>query len=347
MNFSAKELANILGAEIVGDSDISVNSFHKIEGATAGSLTFLANPKYESFIYSTEASIVLVNNDFQPKEPISSTLLKVKDSYVALAQLMQLYAKNLPQPSGIHSDAVISDSAEIKDIEYIGAFTFISDNVKVGAGTSIYPQVFIGANVHIGKNCILYPGVKVYKDTRIGDNVCIHSNSVIGSDGFGFAPSEAGYEKIPQLGKVIIEDNVEIGANVCIDKPSMGATIIHKGVKLDNLIQIAHGVELGEKTVIAAQTGVSGSTTIGENCMIGGQVGFVGHIDIADGSKFGAQAGVNKTIKEENQAWNGTPAQSYSNENKSRSIYRHLPDMKKRIDQLEREIKELKKNIDS
>jgi len=345
VKFSAEELAHILNAKIEGNAEAQVSRFSKIEEAKEGSLTFLANPKYESFIYSTEASIVLVNKDFEAKESIGSTLLRVEDSYVALAQLLKIYSENLPKPSGIDSTASIADSAEISNVAYIGAFTSIQENSHIGEGSYIYPQVYIGTDVKIGKNCIIYPGVKIYKDAIIGDNVTVHANSVIGADGFGFAPAAEGYEKIPQLGNIIIEDHVEIGANVCIDKPSMGSTIIYKGAKLDNLIQIAHGVEVGERTVIAAQTGVSGSTKIAEDCMIGGQVGFVGHISIAKGSKFGAQAGVNKSIKDENLAWNGTPAQSYANENKSRSMYRNLPEMRKRINQLERELNDLKSKL--
>lgn len=346
MKFTAKELALVLNAEIEGDAEISVSRFSKIEEAESGSLSFLANPKYESHIYTSQASIVLVNKDFEAKEKIASTLLRVEDSYVALAKLLQIYEQQLPKPEGVHAGASIDPSADCADVAYIGAFSSIQAKAKIGKGSYIYPQVYIGRDVKIGANCIIYPGVKIYRDTQIGDQVTIHANSVLGSDGFGFAPAAEGYEKIPQLGNIIVEDYVEIGANVCIDRPSLGSTIIHKGAKLDNLIQIAHGVEVGESTVIAAQTGVSGSTKIGSNCMIGGQVGFVGHISIADGSKFGAQAGVNKSIKEENQAWNGTPAQSYSGENKSRSVYRRLPDMKRSIDQLEKEIKALKSKLE-
>ena len=342
MEFSAQQIADFLKGTVVGDPAVTVGNISKIEEGKPGTLTFLSNPKYAPYIYSTEASIVLVNNDFQPESEVKATLIKVENSYNALASLLNLVEQSKPQKKGIDSLAYISPSAKIGDFAYIGAFAYIGENVKIGDGAKIHPHAFIGDNVTIGDNVIIHAGAKIYHECVIGNNCIIHAGTVVGADGFGFAPDDKGnYQKIPQIGNVIIEDNVEIGANACIDRATMGSTIIRKGAKLDNLIQVAHNVEVGSNTVIAAQTGIAGSTKIGENCMFGGQVGVVGHITVADGTKLGAQAGVNSAIKEANQAWQGSPAIPYFSFMKSSAIFRKLPEMQKQIAELQKAIKEI------
>jgi len=344
MEFSAQQIADFLKGTVVGNPDIKVNNISKIEEGKPGTLTFLSNPKYAQYIYTTEASIVLVNNDFVPESEIKATLVKVENSYNALANLLNLVEQSKPQKKGMDSLAFISASASLSDFAYVGAFAFIGENVKIGDSAKIYPHVFIGDNVVIGNNVVIYPGARIYHDCQIGNNCVIHSGAAIGADGFGFAPDENGdYKKIPQIGNVIIEDNVEIGANTCIDRATMGSTLIKQGVKIDNLIQIAHNVEVGKNTVLAAQTGIAGSTKIGENCMFGGQVGVSGHLQISDGTKLGAQAGVNSSIKTPNQAMQGTPAMPYMLFMKSSAIARRLPEMQKTISELQKEIEALKK----
>jgi len=343
MEFTAAAIASFLKGEIDGNPEVKVNTVAKIEEGRTGALSFLANPKYEHYIYSTKSSVVLVNKSFIPSEKISATLIKVDNAYESFASLLRLVDQAKPKKKGIHPNAVIEPSATIGTDVYIGPFAYIGENCIVGNGSSVYPHVYIGDGSRVGKNCTLYSGVKIYHDCVLGDACIIHAGSVIGSDGFGFAPqSENEYMKIPQLGNVVLEDNVEIGANVTIDRATMGSTIIGKGVKLDNLIQIGHNVEVGGNTVMAAQTGISGSTKIGKNCMFGGQVGLAGHIKIADGTKIGAQAGILGDVKEQNTAIIGSPAIDIRQFMKSSVIFRKLPELKSKVDQLEKELKDLK-----
>jgi UDP-3-O-[3-hydroxymyristoyl] glucosamine N-acyltransferase len=303
MEFTALTIAGFLNGEIVGNSDIKVNTIAKIEEGQPGALSFLANPKYEHYIYETKSSIVLVNKSFVPSAHIGATLIKVENAYDAFASLLRLVDQARPRKKGIHPTAIIEATAKIGSDVFIGPYTYIGENCIIGDQCSVYPHVYIGDNTRLGNNCTINPGVKIYHDCIIGEGCIVHAGTVIGSDGFGFAPqSESEFMKIPQLGNVILEDHVEIGANVTIDRATMGSTIIRKGVKLDNLIQIAHNVEVGENTVMAAQTGISGSTKVGKNCMFGGQVGLAGHIKIANGTKIGAQGGILGDVKEENTA---------------------------------------------
>lgn len=341
MEFSAKQIADFLRGKVVGDINASVHTFAKIEEGQEGAISFLANKKYTHYIYETKSSIVLVNKDFEPEHEIKTTLVVVDDAYEALAKLMTMYEMSKPKKEGIDSLAFISPDAKIGENVYIGAFAYIGKNVKIGNGSLIYPHAYIGDNVNVGDNCIIYSNVNVYSDCQIGNRCIIHSGAVIGADGFGFAPTPEGYEKIPQIGIVKIHDDVEIGANTCIDRSTMGATVINKGVKLDNLIQVAHNDEIGANTVMAAQSGIAGSTSIGEWCMVGGQVGFAGHIKIGDRVKVGAQSGINGNIKSDQNIM-GTPATSYNNFMKISVVQRHLPEMYKEIDQLKKELVEIK-----
>ncbi len=343
MDFKVTEIARFLNGEIIGNESLTVNNVSKIEEGQPGTLAFLANPKYEQYIYTTKASVVLVNKNFIPKSEITATLIKVEDAYKAFASLLDLYVQaKISVKTGIEQPSSISDSATLGQNIYIGAFSYLGKNVKIGNNSKIYPQVFIGDNVNIGDDCILYAGVKIYDDTVIGNRCIIHAGSVIGSDGFGFAPQEDGtYKKIHQIGNVVLEDDVEIGANTAVDCGTMGATIIRKGVKLDNLIQIAHNCEIGQNTVIAAQTGISGSSKVGKNCMIGGQVGMVGHITIGEKTTIGAQAGVIKSQKANVTLW-GTPAIDLKDQLKALSIFRNLPKLKDELLQIQKEIEKLK-----
>jgi UDP-3-O-[3-hydroxymyristoyl] glucosamine N-acyltransferase len=309
MKFSLAQIAHLVNGTVTGNPDVEVNTFAKIEEAMEGSLSFLANPKYENYIYNTQASAVLVSKEFTPKSKIKSNLIAVEDPYVAISTLMQMYQKNNSDiKSSIEDTAKIDKTAQIGKDVYIGSFSYLSEKVVVGHNTQIMPQVFIGKNAKIGHDCIIMPGVKIYSDTVIGDYCTVHSGAVIGSDGFGFAPKADGsYENIPQLGNVIIADYVNIGSNTTIDRATMGSTKIAKGVKIDNLVQVGHNVEIGENTVIAAQTGISGSTKIGKNCVVAGQVGFAGHITIADGTKIGGQSAVTKSIRNPNGSFAGRP----------------------------------------
>jgi UDP-3-O-[3-hydroxymyristoyl] glucosamine N-acyltransferase len=344
MEFNAAAIAGFLKGEIEGDPEIKVNTVAKIEEGHAGALSFLANPKYEHYIYTTKSSVVLVNRSFVPTAEIKATLIRVENAYEAFASLLRLVDQSRPKKTGVHSTAVIEASAKIGADVYIGPYAYIGENSIVGDGCAVYPHVYLGDNTRLGKNSILNPGVTVYHDCIIGEECIVHAGSVIGSDGFGFAPqSENEYMKIPQLGNVILEDHVEIGANVTIDRATMGSTIIRKGVKLDNLIQIGHNVEVGENTVMAAQTGISGSTKIGKNCMFGGQVGLAGHIKIANGTKVGAQAGILGEIKEENTVIIGSPAIDLKQYLRSSVIFKKLPEMKTKLDTLEKEMESLKK----
>ena len=344
MEFTAATIAGFLKGDIEGNPDIKVNTIAKIEEGQPGALSFLANPKYEHYIYDTKSSIVLVNRSFAASAKISATLIRVENAYEAFASLLRLVDQARPRKKGIHPSAVIESSAIIGSDVFIGPFTYVGENCIIGDGCSIYPQVYIGDNTKLGNNCTINPGVKIYHDCILGEGCTIHAGTVIGSDGFGFAPqSDNEFMKIPQLGNVILEEHVEIGANVTIDRATMGSTIIRKGVKLDNLIQIAHNVEVGENSVMAAQTGISGSTKVGKNCMFGGQVGLAGHLKIANGTKIGAQGGILGDVKEENTAIIGSPAIEVKQFLRSSVIFKKLPEMKVKIDSLEKEIESLKK----
>lgn len=339
MQFSAAQIAMIIDGSIEGDPGAVVDSFGKIEEAKKGQLAFLANPKYEDFLYTTEATIIIINEALKLKQPVSATLIRVLDAYSSFAQLLGAYQEMVAkQLKGIQQPSLISSSASIGENVFIGAFCYIGDNARIGGNAKIHPQVFIGNDVKIGQDSVLHPGVKIYQGCQIGANVTIHAGTIIGSDGFGFAPQTDGtYKKVPQIGNVIVEDNVEIGSNCTIDRATIGSTIIHAGAKLDNLIQIAHNVEIGSYTVIAAQSGVSGSTKIGKNVMIGGQVGIVGHITIADGSRINAQSGVTKSINAP-MAVTGSPAFNYAAALRSQAVSRNLPELEKRIKELEKQI---------
>ena len=344
MQITAEQIAGIITGKIEGDGSVAVREFGKIEEAVAGQLSFLANPKYEDFLYTTKASVVIVNESLVLREPVASTLIRVPDAYSAFAQLLTAYEQLMAQQlTGIHEQSSIAASAKISEDVYIGEFVVIGENVSVGKGTKIHPQVYIGNNVEVGENTVINAGVKIYQGCKIGSNVILHAGTIIGSDGFGFAPQADGtYKKIPQIGNVVVEDQVEIGSNCTIDRATIGSTIIRKGAKLDNLIQIAHNVEIGSYTVIAAQTGVSGSTKIGQHVQIGGQAGIVGHITIEDGAKINAQSGVSKSIKK-GEAVTGTPAYSYTSALRAQAVSRNLPEMERRIKELEQKIDQLSK----
>ena len=341
MQFTAQQIGTLLNGTVDGNPDVTVDRLAKIEEATQGCLSFLANMKYEQYLYQTQASIVIVNADFQPTDSHVSTLIRVPDAYSSFSILLDQYNTLKREKSGIEEPSFIHPSATIGKNVYIGAFAYIGADVKIGDNSKIYPQVYVGDNVEIGSNTTLFPGVKIYYDCKIGSNVTIHSSTVIGSDGFGFAPQADGsYKKVSQIGNVILEDNVEIGSNTSIDRATMGSTVIKKGVKLDNLIQLAHNVEVGENTVIASQTGVSGSTKIAENCIIGGQVGIVGHITLAKGSQIQAKSGISRSIEVEGKKWAGAPATTYNQHMRAQVVTNRLPDLEKRIEELERKLAE-------
>jgi UDP-3-O-[3-hydroxymyristoyl] glucosamine N-acyltransferase len=346
MQFSAQEIAFILNGTVEGDALATVNQLGKIEEAQSGSLSFLANPKYEPYLYTTNASIVIINNDQALAEPVKATLIRVENAYSAFTVLLEKYNTIKLHKTGIEQPCFIHPSAQIGEGVYIGAFVYVGPDVKIGNNSKVYPNTYIGDNVTIGENTTLFAGVKVYFDCVLGDNVIIHSGAIIGSDGFGFAPNADGtYNKISQIGNVVVEDNVEIGSNTTVDRATMGSTIIHKGAKLDNLLQVAHNVEIGANTVIAGQTGISGSTKIGANCVIGGQVGIVGHLSIAKGSQIMAKSGINKNIVEEGKKWGGVPFFTGYMENlRIEAAASHLPALEKRVLELEKIIAELKGN---
>ncbi|MBQ7349938.1 MAG: UDP-3-O-(3-hydroxymyristoyl)glucosamine N-acyltransferase [Bacteroides sp.] len=344
MEFSAKQIAEFIQGTIVGDENATVHTFAKIEEGIPGAISFLSNPKYTHYIYDTQSSIVLVNKDFEPEKEIKATLIKVDNAYESLAKLLNLYEMSKPKKTGIDPLAYIAPTAKIGKDVYIAPFACVGDNAEIGDNTSLHPHATVGSGAKIGRDCILYPHVTVYHDCRIGNNCILHAGSVIGADGFGFAPSPEGYEKIPQIGIVVLEDNVEIGANTCIDRATMGATIIRKGVKLDNLIQIAHNVEVGSHTVMASQVGVAGSTKVGEWCMFGGQVGVAGHITVGNRVNMGAQSGVNGSVKD-GKALIGTPPIEFKNYFKSSAVFKKLPDMYLELGSLKKEIEELKKQL--
>ncbi len=336
MKFTATQISEILNGEVVGNPNQEIFKLSKIEEGETGSLTFLANPKYNSYLYTTKASIAIVNKDFIPEKEVKTTLVKVDDAYKAFTKLLEYYNEIKLDKSGIETPSFIDKTAVYGDNVYIGAFVYLSKNVVIGSNVKIYPNVFIGDNVKIGDNTTLFSGAKVYSESEIGKDCTIHSGVVIGSDGFGFVPNEKGeYNKVPQIGNVIIEDNVDIGSGTTIDRATLGSTIIRKGVKLDNQIQIAHNVEVDQNTVIASQTGIAGSTKIGKNCQIGGQVGIVGHIIIGNNVMIQAQSGIARSIKD-NKIVQGSPALPYSDYNKSYVYFKNLPSLAKRIDALEK-----------
>lgn len=340
MEFTANQIASIVNGIVVGDGNTAVNTFAKIEEGHPGAISFLANPKYTHYIYETQSSIVLVKNDFIPEKEISTTLIKVEDPYATLAMLLEMVSKLMnPQPIGIEQPSYISPNIIIPEDAYIGAFTYIGTNVSIGKGVKIYPQTYIGNNVIIEDETIIYSGVKIYNNCKIGKKCIVHSGAVIGADGFGFAPTEQGYNKIPQIGNVIIEDNVEIGANTTIDRATMGSTRIKSGVKLDNLIQIAHNVEVGEHTVMAAQAGVAGSAKIGQWCMLGGQVGVAGHISIGDKVSVGAQSGIPSNVKSGSRLM-GYPATDAKDFMRQSVYIKNLGNLNKRISDIEQKINE-------
>lgn len=338
MKFTAEQIAGILEGEVVGNPNAEVYKLAKIEEGTTGSLTFLANPKYQNFIYTTEATITIVNQSFEPEQALKTTLIKVEDAYKSFSKLLEYYNQVKLMKSGIEQPSVISENVTYGENLYLGSFSYIGKNVKIGNNVKIYPNTFIGDNVTIGDNCVFFAGVRIYSETEIGNYCTIHSGTIIGSDGFGFAPSEDGtYSKIPQIGNVILEDNVEVGSCTTIDRATLGSTVIRKGVKLDNQIQIAHNVEIGENTVIAAQTGIAGSTKIGKNCQIGGQVGFAGHIVIGDNVRIQAQSGIGKNVKD-GETIQGSPAFNYGDWNKSYVHFRNLPKIVADIDDLKKKL---------
>ena len=339
MKFTAAQIAGILEGEVVGNPEAEVFKLSKIEEGTEGSLTFLANPKYINYIYSTQASVTIVNNTFEPEQEITTTLIKVEDAYQSFSKLLEYYNQVKLMKSGIEQPSVISDGVTYGSDLYLGSFCYVGKNVTIGSNVKIYPNSFIGDNVTIGDNCVFFAGVRIYSETVIGNRCTIHSGTIIGSDGFGFAPQEDGtYAKVPQIGNVIIEDDVEIGACTTVDRATLGSTIIRKGVKLDNHIQVAHNVEIGENTVIAAQTGIAGTTKIGKNCLIGGQVGFAGHLVIGDGVKIQAQSGIGKNL-EAGEVVQGSPAFNYGDFAKSFVHFRNLPKIVTDLEELKNKIK--------
>lgn len=339
MKFTAEQIAGILEGEVVGNPNAEVSKLSKIEEGVAGSLTFLANPKYVNYIYETKATITIVNKTFEPESEINTTLIKVEDAYKSFSKLLEFYNQIKYNKTGVEVPCVLSESAKHGENFYLGAFSYIGENVVIGNNVKIYPNSFVGDNVVIGDNTMIFSGAKIYSESVIGNNCTIHSGVVIGADGFGFAPNENGeYTKVPQIGNVIIEDNVDIGSCTTIDRATLGSTIIRRGVKLDNQIQIAHNVEIGKNTVIASQTGVAGSTKIGENCMIGGQVGIVGHITIGNRVRIQAQSGISRSLKDD-EVVQGSPALGYSDFNKSYVHFKNLPKIVSEITELKKKNK--------
>ena len=344
MEFSAKQIAAFIQGEVIGDESATVHTFAKIEEGIPGAISFLSNPKYTPYIYESQSSIILVNKDFEPEHEIKATLIKVDNAYESLAKLMNLYEMSKPKKQGIDSLAFVSPTAHIGENVYVGAFAYIGENTVIGDNTLVYPHTYVGDNVKIGSNCLLYSNVTIYHDCHIGNECVLHSGAVIGADGFGFAPTPQGYEKIPQIGIVILEDRVDIGANTCVDRATMGATIVHSGVKLDNLVQVAHNDEIGSHTVMAAQVGIAGSTKIGEWCMFGGQVGIAGHIKIGDKVNLGAQSGVPGSIKSESQLI-GTPPMEPKQYFKAAVVHKNLPELQQELRNLRKELEELKQQL--
>lgn len=345
MEFTAKQIAEFIQGTIEGDEHSKVHTFAKIEEGTPGAISFLSNPKYAPYLYTTASSIVLVNDDFVPEQPVSATLIRVPNAYEAVAKLLTLYESSKPKKEGVHSLAYIAPTAHIGKGCYIAPFAYIGEHAVIGEHTQIHPHAVVGDNVTVGEQCILYPQVSIYHDCKIGNRVILHSGCVIGADGFGFAPTEDGYEKIPQIGIVTIEDDVEIGANTCVDRSTMGSTYVRRGVKLDNLVQIAHNVEVGDYTVMSAQVGVAGSTKIGKWCMFGGQVGICGHAVIGDKVFSGAQAGIAGSLRKGNVTVQGSPAIDAKNFARSSVVFKNLPEMYTTLNQMKKEIEQLKKQL--
>lgn len=341
MEFSAQQIAGLLNGTIEGNADAKVSNLSKIEEGKPNTLSFLANPKYNHFLYSTDASVVIVSNDLVLEKPVKSTctLIRVADAYGAFAKLLEMYNEIKGKKSGIEQPSFIAASAKLGSECYVGAFAYIGENVRIGDNVKIYPQSFIGDNCKIGDNTVIFAGAKLYSETNVGKHCTIHAGAVIGADGFGFAPnSENNYQKVPQIGNVVLEDHVEIGSNTSIDRATLGSTIIRKGVKLDNLIQVAHNVEIGENTVVASQTGIAGSTKVGKNCMIGGQVGIIGHLQIANGVKIAAQSGIGQNISKENEIVQGSPAFEVGLYKRSYVMFRSLPELGNRVREIEKKL---------
>ena len=341
MEFTAQQIAQMIGGRVEGNPEATVNSFAKIEEGRQGAISFLSNTKYTHYIYETKSSVVLIDESLKLEHEVPATLIRVKNAYEAVARLLQAYDSMKPKKKGIEPLAFIAPTATVGDDCYVGAFAYIGEGAKVGKGCQIYPHAVVGDNVSVGDDCILYPNAVVYHDCRLGSRVTLHAGSVIGADGFGFAPTPQGYDKIPQIGIVTIEDDVEIGANTCVDRSTMGSTYIRKGVKLDNLVQVAHNTDIGQNTVMSAQVGIAGSTKVGEWCMFGGQVGIAGHITIGDHVNLGAQSGVPGSI-ESNQTLIGTPPMNTRGYFKSQAIFQRLPELYKQVQQLQKELDELK-----
>lgn len=346
MKFTAEMIAGFLEGEIEGDKNATVWTFAKIEEGVEGALSFLSNPKYEQHLYSSESSIIIVDKKFEPKKEVKATMVRVEDSYASFAKLLQLYEENLPRKKGVHKLSAIAESATIGEECYIGEYAVIGEGAKVGKNCQIYPQAYIGDNVVVGNNCTIRSGAKVYADCVVGNNVIIESCAVIGADGFGWAPQADGtYSRIPQLGNVILEDNVYIGANTCVDRATMGSTVIGKGVKLDNLIQIGHNCTIGDNTVAAAQTGIAGSTSIGKNCMFGGQVGIVGHLKIGDKVQIGSGSGISNNIAD-GEVYFGAPAAPVRQYQRSHAVFRNLPTLDRDVHTLKKEVEKLKNELE-
>ena len=344
MEFTAEQIANVIGGRVEGNKDAKIHTFAKIEEGTEGAISFLSNPKYTHYLYNTKSSVVIVNEDLELEKDVDATLIRVKNAYESIAKLLQIYEASKPKKTGVAPQAYIAPSAKLGNNCYVGPFAYVGEGAEIGDGCQIYPHAVIGDNVKVGTNCIFYPNTTIYQGCKIGNNVTIHAGSVIGADGFGFAPGADGYDKIPQIGIVVIEDNVEIGANTCVDRSTMGATVIHKGVKLDNLVQVAHNVEIGENTVMSAQVGIAGSTKVGSWCMFGGQVGLAGHITIGDKTFLGAQSGVPGSLKGGEELI-GTPPMNPRAYFKSQAIFRRLPDMYKDLNDAKKKIEELNEKI--
>lgn len=344
MEFTAEQIANVIGGRVEGNKDAKIHTFAKIEEGTEGAISFLSNPKYTHYLYNTKSSIVIVNEDVELEKDVEATLIRVKNAYESIAKLLQIYEASKPKKTGVAPQAYIAPSAKLGNNCYVGPFAYVGEGAEIGDGCQIYPHAVIGDNVKVGTNCIFYPNTTIYQGCKIGNYVTIHAGSVIGADGFGFAPGADGYDKIPQIGIVVIEDNVEIGANTCVDRSTMGATVIHKGVKLDNLVQVAHNVEIGENTVMSAQVGIAGSTKVGSWCMFGGQVGLAGHITIGDKTFLGAQSGVPGSLKGGEELI-GTPPMNPRAYFKSQAIFRRLPDMYKDLNDAKKKIEELNEKI--
>lgn len=340
MEFSAQQIAQILQATIVGDPEAKISTFAKIEEGTPGALSFLSDTRYEQYLYTTKSSVVLINNDFEPAQPTNATLIKVADAREAIGKLLAIYQQATARRSGVHPTAVIAETAKVGDGVYVGPFVYVGERAEIGDGVQLYAHVVVEENSKVGAGSILYPHVSVYHDCVVGRNVILHSGCCIGADGFGFAPTAEGYEKIPQIGNAIIEDDVEIGANSCVDRAVMGSTYVRRGVKLDNLVQIAHNCDIGSNTVMSAQVGVAGSTKVGQWCMFGGQVGIAGHIEVADRTQSGAQAGIAGSVRKPGTVIIGSPAMDARKFARCTAVFKNLPEMFYDVNELKRKAEE-------